>query len=255
MPVAITRGISPRFAECELTHLGRTPIDMGQAEREHAAYVLALRGLGLDVITLPAAADLPDCVFVEDAAVVLPECAVITRPGAASRRAETTAVAAALQPWRQLLHIREPGTLDGGDVLVLDKHILVGAGGRSNAEGIAQLGELLTPWGYRVEAVPLHGCLHLKSAVTQVSEDTVLLNPAWVEPGLFAGWRCIGVDPSEPDAANALLIGAQLIYARHHVRTRERLIAAGIHPLLVDASEVAKAEGAVTCCSLICQDP
>ncbi len=252
MPIAITRGISPRFADCELTHQIRVPIDLLQAEREHAAYADALRGLGLQVIELPASTELPDCVFVEDAAVALPECAVITRPGAASRRPETEAVATALKPWRALLHIEAPGTLDGGDVLVLGKRILVGAGGRSNAEGIAQLGRLLAPWHYSVEAVPLRGCLHLKSAVTRVGEDTLLLNPEWVDAALFAGWRCIAVDPTEPDAANALLTGDRLVYARHHVRTRERLQDASMEPVLVDAGEVAKAEGAVTCCSIIC---
>ena len=251
MPIAITRGLSPRFAECELTHLSRSPIDLLKAEREHAAYSAALEALGLRVITLPAAPDLPDCVFVEDAAVVLRECAVITRPGAASRRPETAAVAQALQPWRTLRHIEAPGTLDGGDVLVLGKRILVGAGGRSNADGIAQLAALLTPWGYAVESVPLRGCLHLKSAVTALSDDTLLLNPAWVDRGLFPGWRCIGVDPGEPDAANALRIGDRVVYARHHTRTREQIVAAGIALVLVDAEEVAKAEGAVTCCSLL----
>ena len=251
MHIAITRGISPRFADCELTHLARSPIDLDQAVREHDSYCETLRGLGVQIVALPADPTLPDCVFVEDTAVVLPECAVITRPGAASRRPETAAVAEAVRPWREMFFISEPGTLDGGDVLVLGKRVLVGGGGRSNAAGIAQLADVLAPWGYTVEAVPLRGCLHLKSAVTQVAADAVLLNPAWVDPARFAGWRRIEVDPTEPDAANVLRVGGTAIYARHHVRTRERLLAARIETLLVDAAEVAKAEGAVTCCSIL----
>jgi dimethylargininase len=254
MKIAITRGISPRFAECELTHLQREPIDLARAHQEHAGYVAALRGLGVEVIELPAVAEQPDCVFVEDTALVYPECAVITRPGAASRRGETVAVEAALAPWRRLHRIEAPGTLDGGDVLSAGRDVFVGETARSNAEGITQLARLLAPYGYRVRGVPVHGCLHLKSAVTEAAPGILLINPAWVDPALFAGFRLIEVDPAEPGAANALRVGDALVYARHSPRTLARLQAAGIHPVLVDAAEVAKAEGAVTCCSLVFED-
>jgi len=251
MLMAIMRGISPRFAECEITHIAREPIDLARAHAEHGAYAATLRSLGIGVQVLPAEESLPDCVFVEDTALVLPECAVITRPGAASRRPETMAIAGALSRHRTLHTLQAPGTLDGGDVLVLGKRVLVGTGGRSNAAGIAQLGEFLQVHGYRVEPVPVRGCLHLKSAVTQVSSDTLLLNPAWVDAALLDGFRLIEVDPREPDAANALRVGERVVYAEHHPHTRDRLHGAGIEPVLVPAREVAKAEGAVTCCSLV----
>jgi len=249
--LAITRGVSPALARCELTHLERAPIDVARAAAQHAAYERALAELGCAVVALPAAPDLPDCVFVEDTAVVVDELAVITRPGAASRRPETVAVARELARRRPLAEIAAPGTLDGGDVLRLGQRVLVGRSGRSNDAGIARLAALLAPHGYTVEGVPVSGCLHLKSAVTQVAPAAVLLNPAWVDAATFAGWRVLEVDPAEPHAANALLVGDAVVYPTAYPRTAASLAAAGVRAVLVDVSELARAEGAVTCCSIV----
>lgn len=251
MKIAITRAISPRFNECELTHLARTPIDLALARVQHQQYEDALRRLAVQVISLPAEPNLPDSVFVEDTAIVLPECAVITRPGANSRKPETDSIARALAPYRALHHIQPPGTLDGGDVLVLGKTLYVGLGTRSNQSAIAQMQDFLTDYGYIVSGVPIHGCLHLKSAVTQVGRNTLLLNPAWIKPEHFHGWRVIEVHPDESAAANAVWVDDVIIYPSHYPKTQQRLAAAGIRMEVVDATEVAKAEGAVTCCSLI----
>lgn len=251
MKIAITRAISPRFNECELTHLARQPIHLGLARAQHRQYEDALRRLGVDVRTLPAEPNLPDSVFVEDTAIVLPECAVITRPGADSRKPETESIIRALAPYRALHLIQPPGALDGGDVLALGKTIHVGLGTRSNESAIAQMQALLTPYGYTVRGVPIRGCLHLKSAVTQVRRDTLLLNPGWVSAGHFPGWQVIEVHPDEPAAANAVWVDDVIVYPGHFPKTQQRLVAAGIRMEVVDASEVAKAEGAVTCCALI----
>jgi dimethylargininase len=251
MHIAITREVSPDMAACELSFVARSPVDTALARTQHAAYQHALHGLGCEVISLAAETSLPDAVFVEDTALVFDEVAVITRPGAMSRRAETGAVAEALRVYRPLLHIDEPATLDGGDVLRIGRCVYVGSSARSNADGIAQLRRLLAPNGYSVQAVAVRDCLHLKSAVTQVARDTVLINPAWVDAAVFAGYRQIEVDPTEPHAANALLIGDALIYPTNFPRTRERLENAGIRVIAVDVGELQKAEGAVTCCSLL----
>src|SRR5215211_8454746 len=174
MTVAITRGVSQRFEECEITHIERTPIDVEIARAQHHEYVQALKTLGCAVIELPAESDLPDSVFVEDTAFILPEMAVITRPGADSRKPETASIARALSPHINLVHVREPATVDGGDILVLGKTIYVGLSTRSNPEAIDQLNELLLRYGYRVIGVTLRDCLHLKSAVTRVDEKTLL---------------------------------------------------------------------------------
>lgn len=249
--IAITREISPEIANCELTHLERQVIDIDNARRQHQRYEDALAALGCQVQRLPVEPDLPDSVFVEDAAIVLDELAVITRPGAESRQPETESVARALQPFRKLAFIQPPGTLDGGDVLRIGKALYVGLSGRSNLAGIEQLRSILEPYGYSVQGVELHGCLHLKSAVTQVAEDTLLINPAWVDGRVFGDMKLVEVDPREAFAANTVWIGDAVIHPAAFPFTRQRLEAAGINVHVVDASELAKAEGGVTCCSLI----
>ena len=194
---------------------------------------------------------MPDAVFVEDVAVVVDEIAVMTRPGAPSRRAEGARVAAALTQFRALLHIEAPGTLDGGDVLRIGRTLYVGRSQRSSDAGIAQLRALLAPFGYFTHAVDTHACLHLKSAVTQAAGNTVLLQPAWVDRAAFAEYHVIEIDPTEPHAANVLRIGATLVMPDCFPRTRARLAAAGIEVVGVDVSELQKAEGAVTCCSIV----
>ena len=254
MPIAFTRAVSATIDQCELTHMAREPIDAVRAQTEHAAYEAALTALGCTVQRLPPLPHHPDAVFVEDTAVILPEVAIITRPGALSRRAETESVAAALAAYRPLRVIEPPGTLDGGDVLVMGKQIFVGAGGRSNEDGIGQLRVLLARYGYTITAVPLRGCLHLKTAVTQVAAGTLLLNPDWIDPTFFAHFDTIATDPAEPFAANALLLEQCLIFPERYTRTQQRLAAHGIATYPVPAAELAKAEGGLTCCSLIVPD-
>ena len=249
--IAITRGVSPAISRCELTHLRRRAIDLQRAAAQHGEYEDALEALGCRLHRLPVEPDLPDSVFVEDAAVVLDEVALIARPGATSRRAETESVAAALEPLRTLRRIRAPASLDGGDILRVERMVFVGLSGRTNEQARDRLRELLEPYGYEVRCVDVHGCLHLKSAVTQVAEATLLINPALADPAAFAPFRCIEVDPSEPAAANALLVGEQVIFPAAFAETGRRLERDGITVRTVDISELAKAEGGVTCCSLI----
>ena len=249
--IAFTRDVSPAMTHCELSHVARTPIDVDVARAQHRAYETALTSLGCEVRRVTPAPAHPDAVFIEDTAVVLDEVAVITRPGAATRRDEVVAVADALAPWRPLARIESPATLDGGDVLVIGRSVYVGETGRTNAAGIEQLRNCLSPFGYLVRGVPVTGCLHLKTAVTAVHDTTVLLNPAWVSAAAFDAYRVLAVDETEPMAANVLRVGDALVYGASFPRTLEMLHAAGFRPHTVDASELAKAEGAVTCCSLV----
>ena len=251
MRIAITRDLSPAFERCELTHMERAAIDLGLARLQHQAYEDCLAELGCHVYRLPASPDLPDSVFVEDIAVVLDEAAVITRPGAASRRPEVPAVEEALAGYRGLLCIEPSATLDGGDVLLLGKQLFVGKSERTNEAGIEQLRSIVGPLGYAVTGVPVHGCLHLKSAVTRLDDRTLLINKDWVDPVHFADFDLIEVNPSEPYAANCLPIGDAIIFPAAFPKTRARLEARGDRIVSVDVSELAKAEGAVTCCSLI----
>jgi dimethylargininase len=251
MRYAITRAVSSAINQCELTHFSRTPIDLSLARKQHHAYEAALQSLGCQLIPLPEEPTLPDSVFVEDAAVVLDEVALITRPGAASRRPETPSIAAALTPYRKLIEIQSPGTVDGGDVLRVGKSIYVGLSSRSNQEAVEQMAKALQPWGYRVHAIQVNDCLHLKSAVTQVAADKLLVNPAWLDPAIFGDMQIIEIDPSEEYAANTVWIDDAVIYPTCYPQTQRKLEAQGIRVCTVDVGELIKAEGAVTCCSLL----
>lgn len=255
MLIAITREVSPRIIECELTHRVREPINLARARAQHQQYEDLLGQFGCEVQRLPAEPDLPDSVFVEDAAIVLDELAVITRPGSKSRRAETTSVARALKRYRPLYSIHAPGTLDGGDVLRVGRTVYVGASARSNASGIGQLAALLGRFDYEVRSVAMRGGLHLKSAATQVNSDTLLINPDWVDRSSFRISQYVLVDPGEPQGANALHVGGAVVYPASCDRTRGRLENAGITVVTVDMSEIEKAEGGVTCCSLMVDVP
>jgi len=251
MLVAVTRDVSPAIGRCELTHIRRQTITLNTARVQHRLYERSLAELGCRLHQLPAEEELPDSVFVEDAAIVLDELAVITRPGAESRRPETRPIADLLAPYRKLFRIQQPGTMDGGDVLQTGKTVFAGLSTRTNLEAIDQLRAVLSPFGYTVHAVQVKGCLHLKSAVTAVAEDTLLMNPEWVDEEAFKGKEIIRVDPAEPRGANALLVGRTVLYPAAYSRTRRRLEDQGLTVRTVDLSELAKAEGGVTCCSLI----
>ena len=253
MVIAITREVSPRFNECEITHIDRTTIDLDIALAQHHEYVKVLKTLVCNVIELPAEADLPDSVFVEDTAFILPEAAIITRPGADSRKPETDSIVRALKPLIKLVYVREPATVDGGDVLVLGKKIYVGLSTRSNQEAIDQLNKALGEYGYVVTGVQLHDCLHLKSAITRVDDTTLLINKRWVDTHHFENFDWIEVDPAEPFAANCLPIVESIIFPTAFPKTRAKLEERGYKIVTVDVSELAKAEGALTCCSLIIQ--
>jgi dimethylargininase len=223
-----------------------------RARAQHRAYEQTLARLGCSLHRLPEEPELPDSVFVEDVALVLDEVAVILRPGAASRRPESETIAQALAPYREVIHLRGPGTVDGGDVLLVGKALVVGRSSRSNAEGIAELATMVRPYGYTVREAAVSGCLHLKSAVTEIGEGALLLNRAWVDPTDLSAWRLIEIDPGEPYAANALRVGETLVYpSAAFPATAEKLNRLGYRLEPVDLSELAKAEGAVTCCSLV----
>lgn len=251
MPIALTRPVSSSLGQCELTYLSRQPIDVDRARAQHREYEHALHEIGCTLVSLPEAPDLPDSVFVEDLALVLEEIAILTRPGVESRRPEGATIEAALARYRPLRRIESPGTLEGGDILRLGQTIYVGRSGRSNTEGIQQLRDHVAPFGCRVEVVAVQGCLHLKSAVTDIAPDRLLINPRWVDAAAFDGMAWIAVDECEDHAANALRVGSKVIYPAAFPWTLDVLARSGVALWPVDVSEIQKAEGAVTCCSLI----
>jgi dimethylargininase len=180
---------------------------------------------------------------------VVPEVAVITRPGADSRRGEVESVAATLGGVGPVARVQAPATLEGGDVLRIGRRLYVGASARSNAEGVAQLAAALAPFGYEVRAVTMRDCLHLKSAATFIPPDTLLVNPAWVDPAEFRTAHVIEV--VEPFGANTLTVNGVTLVSADYPRTQHRLAGAGIVTRALEVSELHKAEAALTCLSLI----
>jgi dimethylargininase len=253
MLTAITRAVSPAIVSCELSFISRQPIDLEIARAQHHAYEQLLETLGARVLSLPAEPDLPDSMFVEDPAIVLDELAVIFPLGTTSRRPEAPSLAQAISRFRKLQHVTLPGTLEGGDILRIGSNLFVGVTNRSNPEGIRQLTAILAPHHYEVIAVPVTGCLHLKSAVTSLSRNTLLANRAWFDPSPFSGYDWIEIDPAEPHAANALSLANTVIFPASFPRTRARIEAAGFHVTSLDISELQKAESGLTCSSLIFQ--
>ncbi len=250
MIVAITRPTGAELRDCELTHIDRTPIDVERALAQHSDYLDVLGSLGVEVVELPRLPDNPDAVFVEDTTLVLPEVAVLLRPGAESRRGEVPSMAAALADYREIRTMEAPETLDGGDVIVFGKRVLVGQTTRSNPAGISALIDLLSPFGYTVEAVPVRGVLHLKSAATVVDDETLIVFSPCVDlTGL--GARLLEAHPDEPQGANVVRVGDTLLVDASAPHTIAMLSGHVDRIVEVHVDEFAKAEGAISCKSVI----
>lgn len=231
--------------------MNRTPIDLSLANRQHAAYCTLLRECGAAVTTLDVNAEHPDSVFIEDTAIVLDEVAVLTRPGALSRRDEPDAIEPELGKYRTLRRITAPATLDGGDVVVVDRTILVGASARTNEDGARSLQELVREFGYRVRSVPLRDCLHLKSACCPLPDGRLLVNPAWVDSSLLEDFTVLHIPPEEPFAADFAVVGGTVVVSATNPRTADLIRGLGFRVRAAVLSEFEKAEGGVTCLSLI----
>ena len=254
---AFTREVSPKLAECQLTHLQRVPIDASKAARQHSAYERELVAAGLKVVRLPELSHDPDAVFVEDTALLLGDHAVITRPGAASRIGETDSTAAGLADEFQL-HRIDSGFLDGGDVIRIGRTLYVGLSSRTDAAGIGNLSELVSPLGYDVVKAELRDCLHLKTGATFVGPDgagtpVLIFNEHCIDPRQFEGVEPLAVE--EPAAANCVRAKDRLILPMGNPRTASLLRERGFQLVEVDVSELQKAESGLTCMSLIDERP
>jgi dimethylargininase len=254
MLTAITRAVSPEINNCELGYLPRQEIDVAKAVEQHRKYEVSLRELGAEVISLPAEPGLPDCMFVEDPAVVVEQVAVMTRMGAASRRQEAESLARVLARFRPLQWLRAPATLEGGDVLRVGSTLFVGLSARTNQAGLEQLAGFLSPLGYCVRAVPVRGCLHLKSGCCAIGDRRILANREWIDTPAFDGFEIVDVPPEEPGAANVLTIGDTALLPSAYPRTAELLERLGWHVRQLDISELMKAEAGLTCSSILLEN-
>jgi dimethylargininase len=248
---ALVRHISESFAGALCAVKPEHPIDVALARSHHAMYRAALEACGATVIELPADEAAPDGCFVEDTAVVAGGLALITRPGAPSRRLETVAVASALEALVELATMAEPATLDGGDCMRVGETIYVGRSARTNAAGAARLAEVFAPRGIRVVEIAMPpGVLHLKCVCSPLGDDHVLLARDTLPASTFAA-EILWAAPGEDYAANAVAIGRDIVCAAEYPRTRDILEAAGFRTHAVPTSEVRKADGALTCQSIL----
>lgn len=259
MTTLITREPAQDLQGYETTFVAAQSIHLDDAARQHQAYRDTLASCGIEVIALPAQPGLPDSLFVEDVVLALPECVVLTRPGAASRQAEVALFAADLArhglfDGRPVHVLQAPATLEGGDVLRLGRTLYVGLSSRTNAAGVAQLRDWLAPMGYTVQAVPVMGCLHLKTGVTALDEHTVLAQPDWVDLSAMPGLTVLHAAPGEPWAANVLKIGPRLFMNAASPRTAETLRARGHAVQSIDIGEFMKMEAGLTCMHVLWRD-
>jgi len=247
---AFTRTVSPAIQNCQLTFMERQPIDFEKAFQQHCQYEEKLRSLGVRIISLPPAPQLPDAVFVEDMAVVVNELAVIAVPARETRRSEVSVPAQALEAYRSLRFLNDSATLEGGDIIKDHQRVFVGHSTRTNMQGICQLQKILEPIGYSTQPVTVSGCLHLSTGASCIGRNTILANPDWVDTGAFAGYEVIHVSADEPWAGNVLLIHDVVLMPDSFPRTRRLLESRGFPVEVVEISEFQKAEAGITCLSL-----
>jgi dimethylargininase len=233
-----------------LTTADLGPADVALARRQFDAYLAAVANAGLLVEILDPLPAYPDAHFIEDTAVVVPEVAVITRPGAPERRGEADLVAPSLRRHRRLAQIAAPGILDGGDVLVIGRHALIGLSARTNADGAAQLGGILAGLGYTWQTVPVGAGLHLKSSINLVAEGVLLVTAAFAHHEALTGYRTIAVPDDEAYAANVLRLHDHLLIPQGFPETRRRLEPLGVPVTELAMSEFQKLDGGLTCLSV-----
>ncbi|MFC1859835.1 dimethylarginine dimethylaminohydrolase family protein [Thermodesulfobacteriota bacterium] len=246
---AIARKPGKNLAQGLTTVRGETP-NYAQIIQQHAAYVETLRFSGLDVRVLEPLADHPDAYFVEDTAVVTPEVAVITNPGAVPRRGEEKSIAVILSQYLPIRKIQTPGNLDGGDVLIAENNVFIGASARSNQPGAEQLSCILSEHGYSCAIVPVIEGLHLKSSVNYIGENALLMTQAYANFPEFERYDRIIVDDEEAYACNALYINEHLIIPKGFPKTKKKLKHLNYEIIELDMSEVRKMDGGLTCLSI-----
>ncbi|MBA2502503.1 MAG: dimethylargininase [Pyrinomonadaceae bacterium] len=251
MLVALTHIVSPLIEDCELTYVERERIDYDRAVAQHEAYCRALERCGAKVVKLTTNSALPDSCFVEDTAIVTKDLAVLTSMGTASRREEPSGMEKELGKYRDVERVQLPATIEGGDCLQTGKNVFVGVSCRTNREGVAELERLLKPRGYRVMPVEVKSCLHLKTACTFINDETLLANPRWIDLAPFKNYNVITIPEDEPWAANAVRVNGSVCIDAGSPKTAELVSRAHSHVETIDISEFRKAEGSLTCLSIV----
>ena len=251
MTTAFVRRPASSLVHCEVTHVARKEIDLPSAFRQHRGYCDALQNMGVTVQILPPEESFPDGACIEDNAIILPELAVIASMGTASRQGEPALLVSVLSRYRRLVHVSPHATVEGGDVFRIGKNLYVGASARTNRAGVNALRDIVEPLGYGVALLPIRGCLHLKTACTLLDDDTLLVNPDWLDVETLKPFRLVSIPLEEPFAANVLRLPAGILGNAAYPRTLDLIQAHGYPVTGVELTEFSKAEAGPTCLSLI----
>ena len=249
--IALTRRPAFALVNCEVGYAPRQEIDLHLAFQQHEAYCQALRQLGVVVEVLPSEEAFPDSVFIEDNAVILDELAVMTSMGPPSRQGEPALLFPVLARHRRLATIAPPATIEGGDVLRMGKTLYIGVSTRTNREGVEALRVIVEPLGYQVAPVGVQACLHLKTACTALDDETLLVNPDWIDSDPLGAFRLLHVPAEEPFGANVLRLPGGVLVQTSSPLTRDVIESQGFAATCVDLGEFAKADAGLTCLSLL----
>jgi len=246
---AITRKPGKKFAQgITSANLGKP--DYGLMLKQHRVYIELLKSLGLTVIELDALQDFPDAYFVEDTAVVTPEVAILTNSGPDTRKGEVCFMEPVLAKYRKIERIEAPGTVDGGDVLMVDKQFFIGISDRTNEDGAKQLAAILEKYGYECTPIDVEAGLHLKSSVNYVGKNTLLMTAEFVEHKAFENYSKIIVNRGEEYSANTLFVNDYLITPAGFPSTKKKLEKLDLPIIELDVNEARKMDGGLTCMSI-----
>jgi len=247
---AIARKPGKNFTRGLTTTISVTPPRYELLLQQHETYLETLKSCGLGVTILDPLPDYPDAYFVEDTAVVTSDVAVITNPGAATRKGEVESMVPVLAGFRKIERILAPGTVDGGDVLQMGSHFFIGLSERTNKEGAGQLGRILESFGNTWATVEVGAGLHFKSSVNYVGQNTLLVTPDFAEHVELRGYDKIVLENAEAYAANTLLVNEHLLIPAGFPATRQKLEVLGFKIIELETSEVRKMDGGLTCMSI-----
>ena len=249
---AIVRGIPDTFQDCVTMSHGTPQINIELARQQHEAYCKTLEQLGLKLIKIAADNALPDCCFTEDTAIIFGDLAIITNPGTPSRVAETVEMEKTLTSLKKMYHLSPPATLDGGDVLKIDNKIFIGNSSRTNEEAIKQVAAIINPKGFEVIGVKIRNTtLHLKSVCTYLGNGCIILAEGYLDDKIFSEYDKIIVPKEEEYCANCLVVNGKILIPKGFPKTKSLIEAKGFSVIEMEISEIQKADGALTCSSVI----
>lgn len=248
---AIVRAIPNTYQDCVTIAPDKPVINVELAKQQHTDYCKTLEQLGLQLIRIDADDALPDCCFTEDIAIIFGDVAIITSPGTVSRVAETVEMEKVLTPLKNIHHLSSPATIDGGDVLKIDQKIFIGISSRTNEEAIKQVAAIINPKGYEVIGVKIWDTLHLKSVCTYVGKGCILLEEGHFDEKIFSQYDIIIVPEEEAYAANCLVVNGKVLLPKGFPKTKPLIEAKGFSVIEMEMSEIEKADGALTCLSII----